>query len=208
MSLRAIVRVGAIIAFAGCSSWPDVSGFPKRPLAMDVVRVSLPVARFGYLEATLQEGDGAPLRFYFPDDSVCRALLQEGADVEYGGTGTLGNVKGSAGRCEPLGTSSLGPWHDRTHTQRQRLAANAIARFELFHEDDEVVWLRGRFPLGRVLGWVSDDLVAVLPSRPDCRTIAARREASMTYHRRGDWLFDLRAGQARCEIIGMLQPKR
>ena len=38
MSLRAIVRVGAIIAFAGCSSWPDVSGFPKRPLAMDVVR--------------------------------------------------------------------------------------------------------------------------------------------------------------------------
>ena len=210
MGLRTITSLGAILACAGCSSLPGVSNAPKFPLTMDTVRVFEPVARFGYLEATLQEGDGPPLRFYFPDDPTCRALLQEGAQVEYGGTGTLGNVKGAAadGRCEPLGTSSLGPWHARTYTPRERLARTAVARFELMHEDDEVVWLRGRFPLGRVLGWSHDDLVAVLPSRPECRTIAARREATMTYYRRGDWLFDLRVGEARCEVIGMLQPQR
>lgn len=199
---------GTVIFLAlGCSALEGITGKPKRPRATETVLISNVIERAGYLEATLGTSDG-PLRLYFAADEICRGLLTEGSDVAYGGLGMLGEVTGDAGRCPATGTSSLRAWHDRQTRSQELGKPRATARFTKIHEDASVLMVRGRFPMARVLGWAADDLVAVLPVGEDCRSIAERGEAFMTYDRVRAPVFTLTRGDIRCEIQGLTQPLR
>ena len=102
----------------------------------------------------------------------------------------------------------MGRWRDSRSRPRSRGNPRAVARFEVVHPGPGRLLLRGLFPLVTLIGWVSHDVIAVLPVRPECQDLLARREAFMEYRSSGPRVFDLTGGGPRCEITGLIQPVR
>jgi hypothetical protein len=189
----------------GSASRPD--GEVPRP-SQRVVRIA-EVRQVGpYLDATL-DGARAPLRFFFPRSADCNALLVEGGEALYRVVGPFGRLGDQAGaRCEPVGVGSLPAWRDDLPRRRsQYLIPRAQAAYRPLFASDDLLLVRGRFPLTLEIRWPEPmDAVAVMPALPACRAAYAHPTATMEFHASGPEVFWLEVAEGRCPIVGLAVP--
>ncbi len=193
----AIAIVGAIALVA--SATPTSAGERS-------VRVTSLQQRWHYLDVSLSPGS---LRFFFPDNDVCRKILRRDAAVIYVKRGPLGEVKNDAGeRCEPVGIASLRAWRDRSSRPRtQTPVPRSHATFEVVHRDGELAYARGRFILASLVGWTNvDDTIAILPDTEGCQKPIESGFGSMEFRYSGKVPYRLVAGGKDCPIVGFVRP--
>ena len=191
------VLAAAAIAAAATSGWAQGTE----------VQVTSVVPRWSYIDATLGVLP-RPVRFFFPDDDACRALLLLETNVSYVSRGPLGMVTNAAGdRCEPVGIASLQEWRDRSSRRRTGAPVpRAQATFEIVHRDGELVFARGRFPLATLVDWTgADDTIALLPDDQGCRRPIDAGVATMEFRFSGRDPYRLVAGGERCSIVGFVR---
>jgi hypothetical protein len=164
------------------------------------------VARGAYLDAQL-ERPGETLRLLFPAASDCRALIRTEAQLEYIARGPFGTFRAAGRSCRPVGVASLREWLDRHPRTGSGPVPRAQASFRPFYEDQEVLMVRGRFPLAALIGWAgASDAVALLAASAECREIHERGVASMEFREASRTPFTLVARHDRCAIQGFAQP--
>ncbi|HME72933.1 MAG TPA: hypothetical protein VKM54_24135 [Myxococcota bacterium] len=178
-------------------------GLPNSKTGFVVLTVA---PRGGYLDAVLK-GPNFNLRTFAPDTEECRRVLVPEAEVQYveghpGGSFQRGDVT-----CDSAGIGSLAEWRDR----RARLSGppqpRAQASFRRTISDSDVIFVRGRFPLTSLVGWMSfDDTVAVLPNTPSCRKRADEGVASLEFRQAGPDPLILVGAEEPCPLIGLLRP--
>jgi len=171
------------------------------------VQISSAVPRWSYIDATLGVLP-RPIRFFFPGDDACRALLLRETMVRYVSRGPLGVVMNAAGdRCEPVGIASLREWRDRSSRRRTGTPVpRAQAAFEIVYRDGDLVFARGRFPLATLVGWSgADDTIALLPDDEGCRRPIDAGVATMEFRFSGQRPYRLVAGGDSCPIVGFVR---
>jgi hypothetical protein len=152
---------------------------------------------------------GLALRFFFPREPTCQGVLVPETDVEYVEGGPLGRVRSANGECEPVGIASLKAWRDRRPRPPQdRLRIpRSQAVFKPLYRDEQLVLVRGRFPLANRIGWVGgDDTIAAIPRRPECENVLERGVASLEYRVVGEDPLRLIEDKGYCPIIGLIYP--
>jgi hypothetical protein len=171
-----------------------------------VVTRALP--RGGYLDATLR-GEAGTVRLFTPPTEACRRVLAPEATVEFESVGA-GRVSRDGAECDAAG---FGPVEElsRRRPDPTDLGSTAIPReqadWRIVHQDAEVSFLRGRFPLSGLVGWAGgDDTIAVVSSAPQCREIAARGVGSLEYRPRGDDTLALVGSQGLCRVEALIRP--
>jgi len=83
----------------------------------------------------------------------------------------------------------------------------AQATFRTLYEDEDVVLLRGRFPLASRIGWSrGDDSVVVVGNVERCRGPVEKGVASMEYRQAGRNTLTLVGVGGLCRIEGLIQP--
>ena len=202
MRARATVTRLGILAVAAIAAAATSGGAQATE-----VRVTSVAPRWSYIDATLGVLP-RPVRFFFPDDDACRALLLLETNVRYMSRGPLGVVTNAAGdRCEPVGVASLRVWRDRSSRRRVGTPVpRAQATFEIVHRDGELVFARGRFPLATLVGWTgADDTIALLPDDPGCRRPIDAGVATMEFRFSGPRPYRLVAGGDSCPIVGFVR---
>lgn len=165
--------------------------------------------RGGFLDATL-EGEAATLRVFTPPSEACVFVLAREARVAFESVGGAGRVSREGTRCDAAG---FGPVEElrRRRGDPTSLTTEAIPReqavWEVVHEDDEVSFLRGRFPLAGLVGWAGGiDTIAVVSSAPECRDIAARGVGSLEFRPRGGDTLALVGADGLCPIEALIRP--
>jgi hypothetical protein len=209
-SRRALaIPVALALLGAGCAGWRKTAweaGLGSFASDLSVVGVS---AHGDYLEATLV-GHGLSLTVFTPNDAVCRAVLAPEASVDYVERGIAGRLEREGARCDAVG---IGPplvqraRQPRGQSLRSTPIPRAQATFGIVHADDELILLRGRFPLAHHVGWSGgDDSVVALPAEPVCRAAAGAGVASMEYRPAGRSALVLVGKDALCPIVGLMLP--
>jgi len=161
----------------------------------------------GYLSASITRDDET-LGFYFEPTPDCRAVLQNGDEVSYRQRGPLGTFETDERSCEPVGIGRIRAWAHRH--PRPRNMPNLPSLPANFHEtfrNDEVVLVRGNFPLSRLVYFAGGrDAVAVLPNVEACQRAVDEGGANMQYRRRTDEVIWLGSASDRCQILGLARP--
>jgi len=191
-----------------CAAAPPAEAPTRTPAARSLVRISQVASLGPYLDATLSN-EAFSRRFFFPESSDCRALVQDGAEARYVRVGSLGRlVDEEKRRCEPMGVGSLPEWRDSLPRRRsQYLVPRVQAVFHTLFTGEDLVLVRGRFPLALEIRWpAAMDSVAVIPVSPDCDALRARGKATMEFHAAGPEPFLLVADGGRCPILGFAAP--
>ena len=207
MSLRVPLLPGLAAGFALCAS-PQKAGFQ---LGLPGTRIEASVARVTprgpYLEALLR-APGLELVSYAPADATCREVLRPEATLTYRFGGTGGSTERAGQRCDAAGIGSLEEWRRRRPQPRTRSPVpSAPASYRQIYADEQVVLLRGRFPLATLLGWTgSSDTVAVVPNLPICQAPVRAGNATLQYFPAGHEVLALGSEQGRCPVIGLLAP--
>jgi hypothetical protein len=197
---------GAALALSGllaCAADQPL-GFLRLPGSATGTEVTEVAQRDGYLDATL--GDQ---RFFFPADPKCRAVLVRGAQVHYVETGVLGLVESEAGECEPVGVGSLEAWRsNKPREVSRRLNPRAQIVYREIYRDDDVVFLRGRFPLASRARLRGDDVIAVISTHEACLETAGTGEqtGTMEYRQAGRDPFRAFLGATPCPISAFVLP--
>ncbi len=202
MRARATVTRLGILAVAAIAAAATSGGAQATE-----VQVTSVAQRWSYIDATLGVRP-RPVRFFFPDDDACRALLLRETTVSYVSRGPLGMVTNAAGdRCEPVGIASLREWRDRGPRRRTGTPVpRAQATFEIVHRDGELVFARGRFPLATLVGWTgAEDTIALLPDDEGCRRPIDAGVATMEFRSSGPRPYRLVAGGDSCPIVGFVR---
>jgi len=167
--------------------------------------------RGDYLEVEVERQE-LELTSYTRNDEVCRSVLREGQPVTFVETGPRGGFLGENGEtCPAVGIGSLAQWRARRDNPTKHTASpvpRAQAQFRTVYSDDDVVFLRGNFPLANLLGFVSlNDLIAVVEHDDRCRKAIEEGVASMEYRQKGPNVLALVSGNGLCPIQGLLQPQ-
>ncbi len=165
--------------------------------------VSTSTLRGPYIDATLllQSGEW---RFLFPQSATCAAMLRPEAPVSFQNRGHFGLVMGSDGAsCDPVGIGTLRRW--RRGRRKGETAPSSAARFEVIHEDTEVLLLRGRFPLASRLGVPNTfDVVAMVANDELCAPVARSGAATLVFWPSGSRVLQLSA----CPVLAVAMPPR
>ena len=205
LSLAAAITLG----LAGCEP-PGVAKplKAKGPTAVTTARVTQVTLRAAYLDATLESSNWS-LRFFFPATKTCARVIRRDARVEYRTGGPVGEVQSGGEACDPVGIVSLPEWRDRRARSRGGPLPSFTARFKSIYTDDDLVLVRGRFPLTGEIGWArGDDTVAVLPRAKGCNDVLARGVAPLEFHAHGPQVFTLVSEEGSCPVIGFALPLR
>jgi hypothetical protein len=184
-------------------SEPEPPPRPRSLVTLSEVAVIGP-----YLGATLTN-ERFSLRFFFPQSPDCQALIRSEAQVRYLRMGSFGTVVGEERRrCEPVGVGSLREWRDQQPRRRDRhFTPRVHVDFRTFFEAEDLLLLRGRFPLAMEIRWpAAMDSVVMLPAEPTCDEVRQRGEATMEYHDTGPVPFVLVEAGQRCPILGFAVP--
>jgi hypothetical protein len=173
---------------------------------LSVVRV---VPRGEYLDATLV-GHGLSLEVYTPRDAACSHVLAPEAQVDYVERGVAGRLERDGQSCDAVGIGGSRVRRAR-QPRRSSLRSSPIPRaqatFREVHRDDEVILVRGRFPLARYVGFAGGrDSVAVVPNETQCTAALEGGVASMEYRPSGRTTLSLVGKSGLCPIIGLIQP--
>jgi hypothetical protein len=194
-----------MLGCAGGSPIKIVGGMPLRPNHEQSVVVEHTTSQWGFIKATLG-AEGHSLGVYFHDDSTCGAVVKKGATLTYHGTGRFGSVSGPGGSCVVAGTSALPEFRDRQGTVViPDTLDRKTAFFKIAHQNGEI-WVRGQFPFARLLGFMPDDLILVLPATDDCKAASSGDSAFMEFRQMGSTVFILEASSARCVVSGVIDP--
>lgn len=165
--------------------------------------VSTSTLRGPYIDATLllQSGEW---RFLFPRSATCAEVLLAEASVSYQRRGHFGRVTSSAGAsCDPVGIGTLRRW--RRGRRKGATVPSSAARFEVIHEDTEVLLLRGRFPLASRLGVPNTfDVVAMVANDELCTPVARSGAATLVFWPSGSRVLQLSA----CPVLAVAMPPR
>jgi hypothetical protein len=101
----------------------------------------------------------------------------------------------------------LPEWRDRQPRSHSGPLPSFTARFKSIYTDEELVLVRGRFPLTGEIGWArGDDTVAVLPREKSCNDVLARGVAPLEFHAQGPQVFTLVSEKGSCPVIGFALP--
>ena len=199
--------LGGLLVLGCAAARPPVEPERTSP-SRSRVRVS-EVATIGpYLDATLSSPRLA-LRFFFPRSADCLAMIRPGAELRYLRVGSLGTaVDGEKRRCEPIGVASLREWRDREPRRRpSHLAPRVQVEFHTIFEGEDLVLVRGRFPLAHEIRWpAAMDTVAVLPAGPACDEALRSGKATMEYRATGPDPFLLLGEEGGCRVLGFAGP--
>jgi hypothetical protein len=202
-----LASLGGLVALA-CAAAPPAEEPERPPQARSLVRIS-DVATVGpYLDARLS-GEGFSLRFFFPGNEECLAMIHPGAEARFLRIGTLGSVVDEEKRrCEPNGLGSLREWRDYLPRQRPPHRTPRVqVEFRTIFEGENLVLVRGRFPLALEIRWAAAmDTVVMLPAGPACSEARQLGEATMEYHARGPEPFVLVGEGISCPILGFASP--
>lgn len=194
---------------AGCASWRKTAwqaGLGSFATDLDVASVA---PRGDYFDATLV-GHGLSLTVFTPNSEACARVLAPEASVDYVERGIAGRLKRDGAVCDAIGYGA--PLVQRARRPRgQDLRATPVPRsqatFRTVHEDDELILLRGRFPLAFHVGWSGgEESVVAVPNDPVCRAAAAGGVASMEYRPAGRTTLALVGRDALCPIVGLMLP--
>lgn len=159
-----------------------------------------------YLLAALR-GSKIDLNFLVPANEVCARVLAPEARVTYAKHGIYGRISREGESCDAVGIASLAAWRNRQPRARGRAFPRGTARFELIYRDDDIVLVRGEFPLANRIGIPGGyDLVAVLPNTESCSVPVERGEASIEYHDSGREPYRLVGSEGPCPVLGFASP--
>ncbi|MCC6642914.1 MAG: hypothetical protein IT386_17270 [Deltaproteobacteria bacterium] len=196
----------ALVALTGCNAQKALwqAGIPgvKTPL---MVTRTVPIA--GYLEVDLA-GSGLHLDTFTPATADCAEVMRVETTVDYVASGPYGNFQRGDATCEAVGLGSLREWRDRRPSQTNVvMQPRAQAAFAVWHRDPDQIFLRGRFPLGGLLGFTGlDDTIAVVPNTPECQQPIHDGVATMQYSQNGPNPLVLLSGSGECPIRALVQP--
>lgn len=196
----------AVAGIAGCNAQKALwqAGIPGVKTPLVVTRV-VPVA--GYLEVDLA-GSGLHLDTFTPASEGCAEVMRPEAAVDYVASGPYGNFQRGDTTCEALGLGSLREWRDRRPSQTTVvMQPRAQADFRVWYRDESQVLLRGRFPLGALLGFTGlDDTIAVVPNTQACQQPIRSGVATIQYNQNGPDPLVLLSGDEGCPIRALVQP--
>ena len=146
-----------------------------------------------------------------PATEECAQLLRPERTVTWvqGGSGTF---RAGELTCRAAGIGMLEEWRDRLRTTpglENPPVPSAQASYRTVYRDDEVAFLRGRFPLAGALGWTTlGDTIAVVPTEhAACAEVLERGVATLEYFPRGTPVLALMGSDARCPIVGLVRPQ-
>jgi hypothetical protein len=204
---RALVATAALVLAACSSSAKLQAGLGTT----DELHVASRRARGGYLDTLLVGEEGKlALRVFAPDTPTCRYVLEPEQTARYRSRGAAGQLLRGDQTCDAVGIGD--PFVSRYRQPRGQAAGaspvpRAQASFEKVYEDEDVIFLRGRFPLASLVGWAGGvDTIAVVQNREVCRAPAERGVASMEYRPRGGTTLALVGQGGLCRIDGLLIP--
>jgi hypothetical protein len=165
--------------------------------------------RGGYIDAVLT-GKGITLQSYVPLGETCAFVLREEAEVAWINAGPTGGFRREGQECHAAGIGSLHEWRDRgprPQSLRGSPVPRAQANYRVVYRDDDVAFLRGRFPLSGRIGWTEGgDTLAVVPNDEVCQGPIGRSTSSMQYYPKGRNVLVLVAQNALCPIVGLVRP--
>jgi len=200
-----ILALPALLLFA-CNVQKNAwqAGIPGWQTSLQVRSVT---ARDGYLDVSL-EGHGMKLRSFTPDSEACRWVLQHDQQVSFVESGPDGGFRRGDESCRAAGIGTLAAWRARRPSAtRGSPVPRAQASFRKIYADDDVVLLRGRFPLANRIGFTSfDDAIALVPNLAICQAPVERGVASMEYRDRGKQVLSLVSTDGLCPIEGLMRP--
>jgi len=210
--IRPILVLGLVVVVAAVTACNPrrnllLAGLPWVESEMSVTRVEL---RDGYLDATLQNGGGTTLRVFGPASPRCGRVLAAEATVTWTFEGAVGTASRDGERCVATGVGRLEEWRDMRPDPtglRTTPVPREQATYRRVYADEEVIFLRGRFPLVRLLDWTGlDDTIAVVPNEPACQGPAERGVASLQYYPGGEPALALLSGDRLCPVEALLRP--
>lgn len=180
-----------------------IPGLLEKPMQVETV-----IARGDYLAAILA-GDDFAIEVYLPDNEACRAIFALSSWLNYLEGAPGGVYKSHDQECRSVGIGSLREWRKRR--ARPRTTGSVIARghasYQLVYQDDDVAFLRGRFPLSGKLGFAElGDTIAVVAKTPECEAPIARTTSSMEFYPTGKKVLTLVSTRGQCLITGLIAP--
>lgn len=201
----ALVMTVAVVTCSSCT-WDTVvarAGLPGTRVAAEISDLNV---RGSYLDARVSAG-GFRYRLFFPDLPECRELLRQADGLVYTWLGLAGRISNEESSCDAVGVLSLREWRDRQPRRSREPLPRSSARFEVIFSDDDLIQLRGRFPLASQLGFSGTaQLIAVVPNDEACERFLSPGTASMEFRASGPVPLTLLAGSQRCQVLGLAQP--
>lgn len=202
----AALAVGLCVAACNPGKNAFQLGLPGTRIELQVARVT---PRAGYLDTTLQ-GAGWRLRSFLPASEACSAVVAGEALVTFRSSGAFGTLERDAQRCDAIGMGSLAEWRKKVPRGNGFSASvipSALATYRVVFEDEEVLFLRGTFPLAGRLGFVAmGDAIAVVPNVPVCQQAIRDGRSTLEYFPAGKHVLTLGSAEGRCDIVGLLRP--
>jgi hypothetical protein len=161
----------------------------------------------GYLSASITR-DEETLGFYFEPTPDCRAMLVDDVEVDYRKRGPLGTFEQDERTCVPIGIRRIRAWALRHPTPRNMpILPSLPANFAEIYRNDDVVLVRGNFPLSRLVYFGGGrDAVAFLPNSEVCQRYVEQGGGNMQYRRRTEEVVWLGSASDRCQILGLARP--
>lgn len=201
-----LLALGPLL-LAGCNPGKNrfQLGLPGSAVEMSVARAK---PRFGYLD-TLLEGDGWSLRTFVPASATCVELATPGTRLQFQSAGAYGTLARGDLRCPAAGMGSLAEWRKKRGKGGMggAIIPSALATFDRVYEDEEVVFLRGNFPLASQLGFTAmGDAIAVVGRVAVCERPVDEGRATMEFFPGGRNVLTLSSRRGRCQIEGLLRP--
>ena len=177
------------------------------PFTSSEMKVTESVQRGAYLDATLL-GDRNSGRWLFEASDPCKGLLQVGARVRFRNVGRWGEFSADDVTCSPMGSAGLAKWRDsRPRGRSGPQIRRERAAFQVLGKDEEYTFVRGTFPLARMVGFSqTQDLVAFLPRDGACTRPVRDGFAPMEFRRRGPAPVVLIAEGQECAITALAIP--
>ena len=205
----AALALAASVVLSACSPekalWQSGVQLPGVDKTMRVERL---VTRGDYLDAILAGGDFV-IGVYLPNNDACSTIFHEGVEVNYLEGAPGGMYKQDDWVCHSAGIGTLIEWRKRRPRPRNTgsIVERGRANYKVVYQDDEVTFLRGRFPLTGLLGFVGfDDTIAVVLNTPECEAPIGRTTSTMEYYPTGKKVFTLVSTQGQCLITGLITP--
>jgi hypothetical protein len=205
---RRIALAWLALAVVACNPSKSVFqlGVPGGHIEMTLAKVT---QRHGYLDTELH-GSGWLLRSFLPANEVCARVVSTEQGLQYLSAGSYGTLVRGDDRCEAVGIGSLREWRNRRprgDSARGSIIPSAQASYRLVYQDEELVFLRGNFPLAGRLGFAAmGDAIAVVPRLPVCQRAIESETSTLEYFHAGSNVLTLSSNQGRCPIEGLIRP--
>jgi hypothetical protein len=204
--LFGLAVMGLAAATAGCTPKNKFQlGLPGSTVPVNVARVT---PRGGVLDTELH-GGGFAFRTFLPSTDVCARVVSKETGARWVAGAAHGSIERGSDRCDAVGIASLYEWRKRRgRPEGMRAIPSGTARYTKIYEDEEVAFLRGRFPLVGYLGWAGgEDTIAVVPKLGVCAKPLASDAATIEYFMTGKNVLTLSGVSGRCPIVGLIKPE-